>query len=273
MTRTLVGAAALIVLATALSACDSGEKSTESPASAATTSSVAPTTIRKEDSRSVQPEIDPGDDGDYHPMLDPKSFVDVVDNPYLPLYPGSRWVYEGTDGGVAERIEVTVTAERKDVMGIAATVVRDTVFRDGEMVEDTLDWFAQDGEGNVWYLGEETAEYEGGEIVNTDGSWEAGIDGALPGIAMPANPAVGHAYRQEFLSGEAEDMGEVVRIAEQATTPAGGFEDVIVTKDWTPLDPGPVEEKYYARGVGLILEIHIAGGDSLVQLIEFAPGL
>ena len=125
--------------------------------------------------------------------------VDVIDNPFYPLLPGSRWVYEGTSDGETERIEVEVLAERRTVMGIAAVVVRDQAFVDGELAEDTLDFFTQDAEGNVWYLGEETAEYEGGEVTSTAGSWEAGVDGALPGIVMLADPAVGEAYRQEFL--------------------------------------------------------------------------
>ena len=178
-------------------------------ASSPTTTEPPPTTGATD--RSAPPVIDPGDGGVYAPTLDPENFVDVVDNPYFPLLPGSRWVYEGDSDGVAERVEVDVVDERRDIAGISATVVRDTVYVDGEITEDTYDWFAQDADGNVWYLGEDTHEFENGVAVNDAGAWEHGVDGALAGIVMPAEPTVGHAYRQEFYEGEAEDMGEIGR--------------------------------------------------------------
>ena len=133
--------------------------------------------------------IDPGDGGTYVPRTDPASFVDVVDNPYFPLLAGSRWLYEGTTDGDAERVEITVTAEHKIVMGIHATVVRDSVYVDGALVEGTFDWFAQDGEGNVWYLGEDSTDYDGGAVVSTEGSWEAGVDGGRAGDRDAGRPA------------------------------------------------------------------------------------
>ena len=145
------------------------------------------------------PVIDPGDGGNYQPNVDPNNFVDVIDNPYLPYPVGASWTYEGTEDGETESVEVTVTPQRKEIMGISATVVRDTVTTaDGEVVEDTYDWFAQDRDGNVWYLGEDSTEFEDGKAVSTSGSWEAGVDGALPGIVMQAHPEVGQAYRQEY---------------------------------------------------------------------------
>jgi hypothetical protein len=157
-------------------------------------------------------------------------------------------------------------------MGISAVVVRDTVTMEGELVEDTYDWFAQDRDGNVWYLGEETAEYEDGEVVSTEGSWEAGVDGALPGIVMPAQPAVGDAYRQEFYAGEAEDLAEVVRLGASETVPFGDVDDLVVIEEWNPLEPEAVEEKYFAPGVGLVLEVKTAGGEGRVELLEHTPG-
>lgn len=216
--------------------------------------------------------IDPGDGGEYTVMLDPADFVDRIDNPLLPLLPGSRWVYEGESDGEIERIEVVVTDETRVIMGITATVVRDTVSVDGEIVEDTRDWFAQDFSGNVWYLGEDTAEYENGEIVSTAGAWEAGVDGALPGIVMEAQPQVGDAYRQEYYEGEAEDMAEVVRTGESATVPFGVFEDLVVIQEWTPLEPSVVEEKYYAAGIGVVLEAVVRGGSERMELVEFTAG-
>lgn len=215
------------------------------------------------------PVIDPGDGGAYKPAFDPSKFVASVDNPFFPLKPGTRWVYESSDG--SERIEVVVLAETRQVAGVTATVVRDTVTEDGEVVEDTLDWFAQDSEGNVWYLGEDSKEYEEGKPVSSAGSWEAGVDGALPGIVMRASPQPGDAYRQEYYKGEAEDMAEVVSTGGKESVKAGNFEGVLVTKEWNPLEPKVVEEKSYAPGVGLILEVQVAGGKGRAELVLFEP--
>jgi len=214
------------------------------------------------------------DRGAYRVTIDPADFVDVIDNPYLPLAVGSRWVYEGEadEEGQVEHIEVVVLPERKEILGISATVVRDTVTVDGVLLEDTHDWFAQDDEGNVWYLGESVKNYEDGELVDTEGSFEAGVDGALPGIVMLARPAVGDAYRQEHYEGEAEDLGEVVSLGGEMNVPAGRFTDVLVTKDWNPLEPEVVEQKTYAPGVGLVFEEHIEGDTGTSSLISFTPG-
>ncbi len=211
--------------------------------------------------------IDPGD-GNYHPELDPADFVAVIDHPYLPFQAGSTWVYEGESEGEKERIEIVVLEERKEIIGISATIVRDTVYVGDELVEDTLDWYAQDRDGNVWYLGEAVKDYENGEVVSTDGSFEVGVDGALPGIVMPAVPTVGHAYRQEYYPGQAEDLGEILRIDATKEVVFGQFDNVVVTRDWNPLDPEPIEEKYYAPGVGLIFETHTRGPAGSVELVD-----
>jgi hypothetical protein len=217
---------------------------------------------------SAGPVIDPGDGGNYTFTLTPADFVTGIDNPYLPLTVGSRWVFEG--GG--ERTEIEVLAETRVVMGITATVVRDTVSEDGELIEDTFDWFAQDVDGNVWYLGEDSTEYANGEPTSTAGSWEAGVDGALPGIVMLADPTAGRAYRQEYYVGEAEDMAQVDRIGQTVSVPFGDYEDVIVITEWTPLSPDTVEEKYYAPGIGMIKEAGVQGGSGGAELIEYTPG-
>jgi hypothetical protein len=216
--------------------------------------------------------IDPGDRGDYAPEIDPANFVEAIDNPHLPLKVGSRWVYEGRSEGEVERTEVVVTDQRRTVMGVQVTVVRDTVRVDGDIVEDTFDWFAQDRDGTVWYFGEESKDYEDGKAVSTEGSWEAGVDGALPGIVMPGDPRVGFAYRQEYFKGEAEDMGEVIRVNQRTSVAFGSFGDVVVTRDWNPLEPDVIEEKYYAPGVGMVLEKVIAGGDERAELVEHTAG-
>jgi hypothetical protein len=208
----------------------------------------------------------------YAPRIEPSQFTTRIDNPFLPLAPGSRWVYEGRKGGRRERIVVEVTSETRRVMGVECVVVRDTVTTDGEVTEDTMDWYAQDRDGNVWYFGEDTKEYEGGKVVSTEGSWEAGVGGARPGIAMKARPQVGDRYRQEYLRGEAEDMAEVLNLSARAAVPFGVFNGVLQTKDFTPLEPDQIEHKYYASGVGLVLEVLAEGGSGRVELVEMTRG-
>ena len=214
-----------------------------------------------------EPVIDPGDGGNYAPSLDPARFVRGVDNPFFPLAPGTRWIYESEDG--SERIEVVVLQETREVIGITATVVRDTVPEDGELIEDTFDWYAQDVDGNVWYLGEDSKEFDAGVFVGTAGSWEAGVDGALPGVIMHGAPRVGVGYRQEYYAGEAEDLAEVRRLDGEATVPYGSFLDLLVIREWNPLDPGVVEDKYYARSIGLVLEVQVRGGNERIELVRF----
>ena len=207
-------------------------------------------------------------DAPYAPDIDPTAFVDAVTNSYFPLVPGTRWVYEGSGDAEGERDTVEVLAETRTVMGVACTVVRDVVSFDGEPVEVTEDWYAQDVDGNVWYFGEETAEYEKGEVVSTAGAWEAGVDDAQPGILMPASPEVGVTYRQEFYVGEAEDLGRAVRLSASTSVPYGSFEDVLVTEDWTPLEPAVAEHKFYAPGIGLVREEQVRGGESGFVLVD-----
>jgi hypothetical protein len=171
-----------------------------------------------------------------------------------------------------ERIEVVVLEETREVMGVQATVVRDTVTVDGELVEDTYDWYAQDVDGNVWYMGEETAEYENGEVVSTAGAWEAGVDGALPGIVMLSDPTEGDAYRQEYYPGEAEDMAEVIGVGASEEVAVGAFDDLVVIEEWTPLEPDVIEEKSYGPGVGVVLEVVVEGGSGRIELVSYTPG-
>lgn len=200
--------------------------------------------------------------------IDPANFVDKVDNPYFPLVPGTTYVYEGqTEEGV-EHVEDYVTLETRDVLGVSCIIVRDRVSVDGELVEETFDWYAQDKDGNVWYFGEDAKEYEGEQVESTAGSWEAGVDGAQPGIIMKAKPQVGDSYRQEYYEGEAEDMAEVLSLTESTSVPYGSFDNLLKTKDWTPLEPGIAEHKYYANGIGLILEEVVEGGSGRIELID-----
>jgi hypothetical protein len=209
----------------------------------------------------------------YAPRIDPAAFVEVIDNPYLPLATGSSWRYEGTDDeGATEVVEITVLDETRPVMGVTTRVVRDRVTVDGELVEDTLDWYAQDAAGNVWYFGEEVKDYEDGRVVSTAGSWEAGVDGALPGIAMPASPRPGETFRQEYFAGEAEDMFEILAVDASIDTPTGTFTDALLTRDWTPLEPGVAEEKLYVAGIGKVAERQVEGGSGGVVLVSYDVG-
>ena len=197
--------------------------------------------------------------------LDASEFVTEIDNPYWPMAPGSTWVYR-EDG---RHVEVTVTGRTKEILGISATVVHDVVSEDGELVEDTYDWYAQDSDGNVWYLGEDTKEYENGRVKTTEGSWEAGVDGAEAGVVVPAKPEAGLSYRQEYYRGEAEDAARVLSIDEKVEVPFGRFGDVLMTKDYTPLEPSLVEHKFYAKNVGPVLATTISGGSDREVLISF----
>jgi hypothetical protein len=192
--------------------------------------------------------------------LGPGDFTTRIDNPYWPMRPGARWVYrEGRRG----RVVVTVTRRKRRIAnGVTARVVRDVVTERGRRVEVTDDWYAQDRAGNVWYLGEDTTEYDARSRASKAGSWEAGRDGAEPGIVMPADPQPGMTYRQEHAPGEAEDAARVLSLDEKARVPAGRFKEMLMTKDYTPLEPWALEYKFYARGVGPVLVLSPTGGGS-----------
>ena len=190
-----------------------------------------------------------------NPPFDPAHFVAGVDHPYFPLVPGTTWTLREADGDETNTIEVLDTAgSPKVILGVTATVVRDRVWVGDELVEDTLDWFAQDEDGNVWYLGEDVKNYAGGVLVDTEGSWEAGVNGARAGINMLAAPEAGDTYFQEDAPGVAEDMAKVKRLGTDVSVPYGDFPDALQILEWTPLEHGKSGYKYYASGVGLVLE-------------------
>ena len=209
-------------------------------------------------------------DSPYAPLIDPADFSasTTIDNPFFPLPVGRTWIYEGGD----EHIEVEVTDQTRIVMGISCVVVRDRVWEDDELVEDTCDWYAQDDDGNVWYMGEETEELEGGVVVSTAGSWEAGVDGALPGIIMLARPLAGLWYRTEYYQGEAEDLAQVLGLNETVTVPAGTYTGCVRILDFSALEPDVAEHKTYAPGVGLVKEVVVRGGSGSIELISVGSG-
>jgi hypothetical protein len=195
-------------------------------------------------------------DASYNPHTDPSAFVAGVSNPLYPLEPGTRFTYkEGAD-----TVEVTVLTDKRTILGVSCTTVHDVLKSDGEVIEDTYDWFAQDTAGAVWYFGEDTKELSGGQVISTAGSWRAGVDGAKPGILVPATPLAGQRYRQEYYACAAEDMGEILELNASAVVPYGSFTGCLKTRDFTPLEPGLNENKYYARGVGLVLTVDVANG-------------
>ena len=259
----------VLLAATGLSACtDDGESSSaNAPSSSESETSSASVDGSPAADLSGSSGLPQGDD----PVnLAPADFTTTIDNPYFPLIPGTRLTYREVDeGGKELKVVVIVTRETKEIAnGISARVVRDTVTEDGELIEDTFDWYSQDSEGNVWYMDENTAEFENGRIATREGSFEAGVDGAFPGIIMPADPEPGLAFRQEYYEGEAEDNGEILSTQEMVDVPIGHFDDVLMTKDTITIEPDVLEFKLYARDVGMVLALGISGGGGREELIK-----
>ena len=209
------------------------------------------------------------------PDVNPDDFGSslVIDNRYFPLVPGTVRVYVGRREGVPTRSEFCVTRQTKEIQGVETRVVHDRAFEDGVLVEDTLDWHAQDDSGAVWYLGEDTKELApDGTVVSTEGSWEAGVDGAKAGFIMLADPHVGDRYYQEFSHNVAEDQAKVLSLDETLTVTVNGtpttYQNVLLTQETSRLDPGVLEYKYYARGVGLIRSVIVKGGDEFTELVQ-----
>jgi hypothetical protein len=199
--------------------------------------------------------------------FDPANFVATIDNPYFPLIPGTVFHYRSETSDGVETGEVEVTHATKQILGVTTTVVHDRVSLDGELTEDTFDWFAQDQQGNVWYFGEDSKEIEDGQVVSTEGSWQAGVNGAEPGIVMLAELKSGTSYRQELAPDVAEDMARVLGRKASVSVPYGDFEGCLHTLEWTPLEPGVREHKFYCPGVGLVLEVAPREGHGRNELI------
>ncbi|NND70846.1 MAG: hypothetical protein HKN43_04650 [Rhodothermales bacterium] len=189
-------------------------------------------------------------------------------NTLFPLTVGATSRFIGQTTGGLEEILVEVTDRKKLVQGVTTTVIRDRVWLDGELIEDTDDWYAQDNDGNVWYLGEDVKNYEDGILTDRAGSWESGVDGALAGIIMHAQPRVGTIYYQEYYRGEAEDVGEVLAISETVDVPYGTQTGCVKTEDTTPLEPDVLEYKYFCPGLGHALTIDVTEGNTRFELVD-----
>lgn len=213
--------------------------------------------------KGAHPESEP-----YHPAIDPASFSTDVNNPYFTLAPGTTFTYKGKSSEGAEVNKVTVTDRTRKVMGVTTRVVWDRVWLNDRLIEETYDWYAQDKVGNVWYFGEDSREIAKGKVVSTKGSWEAGVKGAQPGIVMQADPRPGKPYRQEYLKGEAEDMAQVLSVHATARVPAGSFDDCLKTRDWSAIEAGSTEHKYYSRKIGAVVLETEHGDTKRVELVE-----
>jgi hypothetical protein len=205
--------------------------------------------------------------GRYDPVINPANFVATIDNPLFPLNPGTTFIYEGDTEAGFEHDEFFVTHKTKVILGVTCVEVRDTAKVNGKLVEDTLDWFAQDKDGNVWYFGENAKQLEGGLVVGVEGSWTGGVDNAKPGIVMKAHPAIGNFYRQEFSLGTAEDIAEVISLNNSVNVTYGSFTHCLKTKETAPLEPDTLEFKFYCPGVGNVLTKDISAGETL-QLVD-----
>jgi hypothetical protein len=205
--------------------------------------------------------------------LSPSDFVRRVNNPWFPLKPGSRWHYKGAKGHTKMVDDMTVTHRTKTILGVKATVVHDVVRVHGRREEVTNDFYAQDRHRNVWYLGEATKELDRhGQTVSTEGSFKSGEHGARPGVLISGHPKVGQSARQEFLKGQAEDHFKVLDLTARVSVPFVSSRHALRTKEWTPLEPGVIDNKYYVRGVGDVREITVKGPREVLRLVSFHEG-
>ncbi len=199
----------------------------------------------------------------YRPAIHPSNFTHMITNPWFPLTPGTVSTFIEQDGREKRENKITVTHDTKTIMGVKCVVVHDAVTLDGVLLEDTYDCYAQDKLGTVWYFGEATKEFKSGGRVSTDGSWEAGVGGAQPGVAMLAHPRIGERYRQEYLLDVAEDIAQIAALDEAVTVPLGTYKDCVLTREWSMLESG-TSKKWYAKGVGLVRAECTSGETSLL---------
>jgi len=204
------------------------------------------------------------------PTFDPRNFNGgPIDNPWFPLQPGTTLVYKGVKDGKSGTDIFHVRQRRHTIGGVSAVVVEDTTVLANRVSEHTFDYYAQDVRGNVWYLGERTAEFDKhGRVTSTEGSWRTGVDGAQPGIFMPADPAVGESFRQEFYPGHAEDHFAITNMDASVSVPYRAFDHAMRTREWTPLEPGTRDAKFYVKGLGEVSEEAVLGPTEVFRLVQ-----
>ncbi|MBE9551909.1 MAG: hypothetical protein IMF05_00455 [Proteobacteria bacterium] len=204
----------------------------------------------------------------YDPVINPEDFTTKIDNPFFSMPVGKKMIYEARTEDGLERIEIAITGETRRIMGVETLVYHDREYLDGELVEETKDFIAQDKDGNVWYFGEEVDNYENGELKDHGGAWLAAYEGAKPGIWIKAKHMVGDSYRQEYWRGEAEDMAKIVATGVTVTTSIGTYQNCTKTYDWTPLDPEAMEHKYYCPEAGSVVLVENLTSGERVELIK-----
>jgi hypothetical protein len=206
-------------------------------------------------------------------LVSPGPFSARVDNPWFPLRPGTTWVYRGVKDGKPARDVVIATHQTRTITGAPCVAVSDRLYLSGRLEERTTDWYSQDAKGDVWYFGEATAELDKhGRVKDRSGSWLAGRGGAQPGIFMFAHPRVGQSARQEYLKGEAEDHFQVLSLNASVSVAYLSSTRAMLTKEWTPLEPGTIDHKYYVRGIGTVLEQTVKGGVERNALMSVRRG-
>jgi len=251
----------LLPIAFLVAACASTP--TTSPAASLAVSPTATATAAASVSASVAPSPS------VPVWTDPANFTTTIDNPWLPFVPGTVMTYRGTKDGEPGVETFTVTAKTKVISGVTCVVIDDRLTLSGVLEEKTFDYYVQDLAGNVWYFGEDTQELnEKGKVVSTEGTWHAGVDGAVPGIFMPAEPKVGDTFQQEFYKGHAEDNFQILALSAAVKVPFGSFNDALQTKEWTPLEPDVLDNKFYVRGVGEVKEASVKGPVERLELVK-----
>ncbi len=253
--RSVYASAAITCIVLLLSACSNGGSSGSGGGSSSSSAgSPAPTGPTSTTAPSLEP---------YSVRINPSDFTNVVTNPYFKLTPGSTRTYAGNKDGVPLQAVFKVLRQTKTIIGVKCVVVQDTVTLNGSLEEQTLDWFAQDSKGNVWYFGEDSKDYKNGVVVSTTGTWMSGVNGGQPGIVMQAAPTPGPSYIEEYLPGVAEDHAQVVKTSASISVPTGSYTNVVITRNTNPLDPSLLEHKFYASGVGMVYETKHYGGSHM----------
>jgi hypothetical protein len=249
-TKIALAAALLAIIGSACSKATT--RATSGPTSAASATTMA------------LPTFGPG--STYRPVYAAADFTANVDNPWFPLKPGTKFIYIGTKDGKTAREVFNPTSRIKLIEGVPCRVVDDKLYLDGKLAEDTLDYYTQDKAGNVWYFGEDTKSIDEDGTVDTSGTWLTGVNGALPGVYMEADPQLDHVFRQEWFKGEAEDQFKVVSLTDHIAVPYGSFDAALRTEESTTLEPEILDNKFYVRGVGQVLEVQVKGPPPIEKL-------